>query len=174
VLSKTMSHLPLHSPKSHCVPLVTQGGTLDRAERRAPNPIQCGTVCSVDHGSHSSDMLIRKLSLAFLESRSTSSSGNASPIPIPKSGLHLEQHSFAFPDLHGSPNLLGGRLKAGGDACQRLFWSAACGYYLVPRDNVFVAPFGGSFVMVVWKTGTSPHFIAHGAEKLRNETEGRG
>jgi hypothetical protein len=28
--------------------------------------------------------------------------------------------------------------------------------------------------MVVWKIGTSPHFIADGAEKLRNETEGRG
>lgn len=28
--------------------------------------------------------------------------------------------------------------------------------------------------MMVWKIGTSPHFIADGAEKLRNETEGRG
>lgn len=43
----------------------------------------------------------------------------------------------------------------------------------VPRGNV-VAPSGGSFVKVVWKIGTSPHFIADGAEKLRNATEGPG
>lgn len=96
------------------------------------------------------------------------------PITILKSGLHLEWHSFAFPGRHGSPNVVGGRLKAGVDACQRLFWSAACGYCVVPRGNDFVAPSGGSIVMVVWKTGTSPHFIADGAEKLRNEPEGRG
>lgn len=63
---------------------------------------------------------------------------------------------------------------AGNDACRRLFWSAACGHCSVPRGNAVVAPSGGSFVMVVWKTGTSPHFIAGRAEKLRNATEGPG